>query len=93
MQTTEKVKKTAAAVKSETKKAVNKAAQKAPKAKKTLKRMVSEIDAQAASKALLVLHSCRALPSLCHFEAAVHKHACGCHEEIHVHGGGVIPQA
>ena len=51
LQTAEKVKKTAVAVKSETKKAVNKAAQKAPKAKKALKRMVSEIDAQAASKA------------------------------------------
>ena len=38
-------------VKSETKKSVARAAKKAPKAKRALKRMVSEIDAQTASRA------------------------------------------
>lgn len=50
VQAAEKAKAAAAVVKSEVKKSAGKVAKKAPKAKKALKRMVSEIDAEDASE-------------------------------------------
>ncbi len=56
-------------VKSEVKKSAGKAAKKAPKAKQALKRMVSEIDAQAACKALICV-------KLRHCNATSYESAC-----------------
>lgn len=55
IQAAQKAKAAAAVAKSEVKKCAGKIASKAPKAKKALKRMVSEIDAEDASESCMLL--------------------------------------